>query len=145
MRRGYILTWDAVIAFVFVFIILSAFLGVHYSTSMSGGKTVFERLHVISEDAIGIMDKGGILDRVGLEWSKGNYSNKTELESGTIRGAPTIAKNYLDMMIPTHMGYRVELNDTIIYSTDYDPDRMNQSESHEITRSMRLVLSLIHI
>ncbi|MFH1835088.1 MAG: hypothetical protein ABH851_02740 [Methanobacteriota archaeon] len=144
-EKGYVLTWDAVIALVFVLLILAGFLSIPYFRSLSAGDVGFERVHYVVEDVSDILDKAGPVNELGIEISKGNFSNNTELAAGEIKGASQIAKEFLDPLVPRHMGYALVVGDQIVYSTDLDgsvTDRPKREVAREETRAVRMASGL---
>ncbi|MFH1788972.1 MAG: hypothetical protein ABH834_06300 [Candidatus Altiarchaeota archaeon] len=141
-KKGYVLTWDAVIALVFILLVLAGFLSVPYFRSLRAGEVGFQRVHLVSEDALEVLNKRGPLDDIGLEWSRGNFSTEAEMRSDAIKGASKIAKDFLDPIIPKHMGYALMVGDDIVYSSDWDSlvtDRPGEDKAVEKTRAVRMV------
>jgi hypothetical protein len=141
-KKGYVLTWDAVIALVFILLVLAGFLSIPYFRSLRAGEVGFQRVHLVSEDALEVLNKRGPLDDIGLAWSQGNYSSETEMKSGIIKGASAVAKDFLDPIIPKHMGYALMVGDDIVYKSDWDSavtDRPKEDKAFEETRAVRMV------
>lgn len=141
-KKGYVLTWDAVIALVFILLVLAGFLSIPYFRSLRAGEVGFQRVHLISEDALEVLNKRGPLDDIGLEWSAGNYSSEAEMKSGVLKGASQVAKDFLDPIIPKHMGYTLLVGDDIIYKSDWDSavaERPSEDKAFEKTRAVRMV------
>lgn len=141
-KKGYVLTWDAVIALVFILLVLAGFLSIPYFRSLRAGEVGFQRVHLVSEDALEVLNKRGPLDDIGLEWSQGNYSTESEMRAGLLKGATQIARNFLNPIVPEHMGYALMVGDDIVYSTDWDPSsasRPDEGAATEKTRAVRMV------
>lgn len=95
--KGYVLTLDAIVAVIAFLIILIGFLSIQYQKPYeSEGR--FERLYSITEDAIDILNKNGILEQVVFYWSENNLSLANET-----------ARLYLDQILPGNTGYRFEI------------------------------------
>ena len=92
MRRGYIITWDALIALTVTLFLMLGFMGLHYFRDMSRGATTFETLHSAGENAIDTINKMGVLEEIGYYWSMNNYSY-----------AGNLTERYVDPLIPKHM------------------------------------------
>lgn len=133
--------WDALIALSFVFLILAGFISLQYFRSQSVGGSEFERIHYVSEDAMEVMNKQGVLRELGYLWSAGNYSNVTQLQAGNFTGASSVVRNYLELFIPYYLGYRLEVEGDVIYDSQYDTtaERPSESTASEETRAVRIV------
>ena len=62
MKKGYILTLDAIIALFIVMVVLTGFMSFKYLKG--GDETDFTNLHYVSEDSIEILDKSGVLEEI---------------------------------------------------------------------------------
>jgi len=128
MKKGYVLTLDAILALILVMTIFLIVLGIQ-SSIKSTEKTEFKRIHYISEDAIEVLNKKGVLDRIGTEWAlaDGNRSSPHWIN------AQKIAESYLSEIIPERMGYKLLIdNDTI-----YEHAPISEREATVETRSVR--------
>ncbi len=94
--RGYILTLDAIVAAMAFMILLIGFISMQYQTPNESGR--FERLNSLAEDAVDILNKNGILEQIVFYWSENNLSLANET-----------ARLYLDQILPTNIGYSVEI------------------------------------
>ena len=97
-EKGYILTWDALVALSMVLFILVGFLGLHYFRVSKAEKDAFQKAHAVVEDSMETLNKKGILEEIGFHWASGNLS-----------GAASLSRDYLDKLVPPHMGYRIEI------------------------------------
>ena len=136
MKKAYVLTWDAMVALAFVFILFIGFTSVQYLRSVSTEKTGFERAKLVSEDALDVLNKEGVLDEIGYQWSIGNFSNSTELKEGKLYGASEIAKEKFDPIIPEYVGYRLLIADDLIYES---ANRIPESSAEDETKAVRMV------
>lgn len=109
MNRGYAILLDAIVAAVFVIIIASALMGTRFQ-GVSTSHASFKRLHYVSEDALDVLNKRGILDSVGEFWAEadGNFSSEYFIN------ATNTSMFYLDQIIPPNMGYRLEVEGDVI-------------------------------
>ncbi|MEA3255069.1 MAG: hypothetical protein U9Q22_04465, partial [Candidatus Altiarchaeota archaeon] len=76
MKKGYVLTLDAILALTVVLMV--SFMVFEVQNSVGGvGKMGFKRIHYVSEDAIGVLNKKGVLDQICTEWAvaDGNTSS----------------------------------------------------------------------
>jgi len=106
MRKGYVLTIDAVLALMFVMALLLYTVGVGMNNSIGNTeRTDFKTLHFISEDAIEVLNKKGVLDDIGTEWANSGGDNSPT--SVHWSNASNISKFYLSQIIPDRMGYRL--------------------------------------
>ncbi len=136
--KGYVLTMDAVIALIFVLGIFIAVLNLQLFNPDEKTKTMFLNLHYASEDSLDVLNKRGILDDIGYNWSI--YTNES------LEGAENLSKYYLNLIIPKNVGYKLEIvedgkNYTI---TDSDNEtngtRPKRSDSTILTHSSRFLV-----
>lgn len=134
------ITWDGVLSLLFVVSMFSGIIGLQYMNS-NAGSTMFEEIHLTSENAIETLSKSGLLEQLGVDWSNGNYSKTDDLEGGDFYGATMTAKERLDQLIPTPMGYRLMVENNTIYDTRYELNgsRPREEDSTEETRASRIV------
>ncbi len=97
MSRGYVVTWDALIALSFVLFLMVGFIGVQYFGRVARGGSAFERAHAVAENAMDTMNRQGVLEEIAQEWALGNNAS-----------AGNLTKEYFDNVIPPQMGYRLE-------------------------------------
>ena len=122
------------------FILLIGMLIVHlYQPKMSQTSIVaYKNMHYISEDILDVLNKKGVLDDIGTEWAVSNGStNSTHFENAT-----NITKEYMGQLIPPNMGYRVTVDETVIYDSDEDntSNRIRESDSTTKTYASRLLV-----
>jgi hypothetical protein len=111
-RRGYVLTLDALLALMVLFISLIMLLTLGYLGNGGGSlggigfsqKPTFEKLHVLGENAMNVLNKNGVLEEIISKWAQNDMENATK-----------IANYYLDTLalIPKEkprIGYRLEIN-----------------------------------
>ena len=123
-RKGFGLTLDAVISMMFILLIFLAMSAYRYTGGSETTTTAFINLHAVSEDVLDVMNKMGILDEIGQEWTSGNES-----------GAANLTALYLDEMIPENMGYTVLFDGDLVASNP----RVSQGGAIAKTMSMRLL------
>ncbi len=130
MRRGYIVTVDAMISLMFVVFLILGFFGLQYSNYTSRSASTFESLHYIAENALDTTNKQGVLEEIAYYWSIGNESE-----------ARNITKAHLDELLPKHTGYRLEAVDESGVHTIYQsgPDRPTPESAGDLTRSTRIL------
>jgi hypothetical protein len=132
MNRGYVITWDALIALSFTVFVMLGFIGLQHSQP-DRGVTSFERLHSVAENAIDTVEKRGVLEEVGYFWSQGNSSY-----------AANLTRDSLDNLIPRSMGYRLEAvvgsNVSVIYDSRTSGEgRPMPQDAVDQTRTVRLI------
>jgi hypothetical protein len=141
MRKGYVLTLDAVLALMFVIALLLYTVGVGMKNSIgTTEKTDFKRLHFISEDAMEVLNKKGVLDDIGAEWANAG-EDKTQ-DNVHWSNATNITREYLSQIIPDRMGYKLMIgNDTIYNHTVFTEDNVTADElmASVQTRSARIL------
>ena len=137
-KKGYAMLLDSIAAL--TFILLIGMLIVHlYQPKMSQTSIVaYKNMHYISEDILDVLNKKGVLDDIGTEWAVSNGStNSTHLENAT-----NITKEYFDSLIPPNIGYRVTVDETVIYDSNLDntSNRIGESDSTTKTYASRLLV-----
>jgi len=137
-KKGYAMLLDSIAALTFILMI--GILIVHlYQPKMSQTSIVaYKNMHYISEDILDVLNKKGVLDDIGTEWAVSNGStNSTHFENAT-----NITKEYFDSLIPSNLGYRVLIDDTVIYDSDADnsSNRIGESDSTTKTHASRLLV-----
>jgi hypothetical protein len=95
-RKGFALTLDAVISLMFVTALLLGMHAYRFTSTSETSTSAFINLHYISEDALDVLNKQGILDNISEEWTSGNKSL-----------AGNLSMQYLDLLVPPHIGYRL--------------------------------------
>ncbi len=124
-RKGYTVVIDALVALVFMMMVFAGLMGIYYTKYAKTASTTFKRLHYVSEDALDVMNKQGVLDSIGEAWAEDNLSSVTNLTA-----------YYLDALIPEHIGYELVVeNDTVL-------ERFNETEDRAVakTHSFRLLV-----
>ncbi len=137
-KKGYAMLLDSIAAL--TFILLIGMLIVHlYQPKMSQTSIVaYKNLHYVSEDILDVLNKQGVLDDIGTEWATSNGStNSTHFENAT-----NITKEYMEQLIPSNIGYRVTIDDVVIYDSDLDntSNRIRESDSLTQTYASRLLV-----
>ncbi len=123
-RKGFGLTLDAVIALAFILFIALAISAYRFTQTSETTKTSFLSLHSTSEDALDVLNKKGILDEIGQEWTSGNQTEAVRL-----------SEEYLDQLIPRSMGYRLLFDDSMIIESE----RVGEDDAVAETHSVRLL------
>ena len=72
-KKGYVLTWDAMIALVLITATIPILISMGYFKNPN--EDTFERIHYISENAIDTMSKNTVLDSVLSDYFSGNKEN----------------------------------------------------------------------
>ncbi len=131
MRRGYALIIDSLVALTFALILLTSMIGLRQGSS-SYSEVASRRLHYVSEDAFEVLDKKGVLDRVGEEWAAadGNVS------SPHWANASNTSSYYLDLLLPSNVGYMLTIDDDMIVNNT----RVPYDSSSALTHSTRLLV-----
>ncbi len=123
-QRGFSLTLDAVISMMFILLIFLAMSAYRYTDLSETTTIAFINLHAISEDVLDVMNKMGILDRIGQEWVGGNES-----------GAANLSRQYFDLLVPANIGYEVLFDrERVAYNA-----RVPESSAIAKTSAMRLL------
>lgn len=124
-NKGYILTWDALLALMIVILTFATLLSLGYlNFSPGSGSASFERLHFLGEDTLDVLNKNGILAEIVSSWSQNDTGGATEL-------ADSYLKNLT--LIPSRFGYRLEINNKNI------SERTLKTPENEITAKTNVV------
>jgi hypothetical protein len=135
MKKGYVLTLDAVLALMFVIALLLYTVGVGMKNTIGNTeKTDFKRLHFISEDALEVLNKKGVLDEIGTEWANAG-SDKVDTNVHW-SNATNMTRDYLSQIIPDRMGYKLMIGDDMIYNHTIPT---NETDASVETRSARIL------
>jgi len=123
-RKGYVMTWDAILALIFIILVLVGLISMEHVRSINVKEVGFLELHSTAENSIEVLNKMGALEDIAIYWSE----NNTQLANDT-------ATFYLEQLIPETMGYRLTLgNDTIC-----EDQRIMEAEAVEKTRAGRFI------
>ncbi|MBU4266132.1 MAG: hypothetical protein KKE96_02780, partial [Candidatus Altiarchaeota archaeon] len=95
-RRGYVMTWDAILALIFIMLVFTGLITMEHTRSINVKEVGFLELHSTAEDSIEVLNKMGALEEIVIYWSE----NNTQLANDT-------ATFYLEQFIPEKMGYRL--------------------------------------
>jgi len=123
-RKGYVMTWDAILALIFIILVLAGLISMEHIRSINVKEVGFLELYSTAEDSIEVLNKAGVLEDMAIYWSE----NNTQLANDT-------ATVYLEQLIPETMGYRLKLdNDTICENL-----RVGEAQASEKTRARRFI------
>ncbi|ODS38520.1 MAG: hypothetical protein A7316_00920 [Candidatus Altiarchaeales archaeon WOR_SM1_86-2] len=136
-KRGYALTWDAILALGFVLVFLAAMFSLQYVKVSEVSTMEYKILHYVSEDVLDVLNKKGILDEIGEEFAVSNVSSMEENMT-----------KLLNELIPEHIGYRLEIiewdEDTANYGTYLITENLTRAgdmgEAEVLTHSARLLV-----
>ncbi|MFH0861855.1 MAG: vWA domain-containing protein [Candidatus Altiarchaeota archaeon] len=132
MKRGYAIILDAVVALTFVLVIMASFLGI-VKTSSIVSESSMVRLHYVSEDALDVLNKKGVLDYVGEEWAAADGNRS----SGHFANANLTLSSYLERILPPNVGYRITIDDDVVAE---NISRIPLDSSTSLTHSTRLLV-----
>ncbi len=121
MNRGYVLSLDAIIAILLLFVIFIGFASFEYSKIFSGER--LEHFHYVAENCIEVLNKNGILEEIVFYWS----------ENSTI--ANEMAEIYLDKILPSNVGYNLKINGESICNNT----RISEDEASSMTTATRII------
>ena len=127
-KKGFVLSLDALIALSIILIFFTLILTLKFFSPLQTSVTKFKHMHYISEDALELSSKQGILDQIGEKWATNHTENVSNL-----------VKPYFDPLIPPHMGYKLEMDGEVLYSSDNDSSRPKESDSEVELCSKRLI------
>ncbi len=100
-NKGYILTWDALLALTLILMTFVTLLALGYLNFSPEGNSEFERLHFLGNDVMDTLNKNGVLEEIATYWAKNDTANATET-----------ADHYLENLelVPSKFGYRLEID-----------------------------------
>jgi len=123
-RKGYVMTWDAILALIFILVVLVGLITMEHTRSINVKEAGFIELHSTAEDSIEVLNKMGALEEIAIYLSE----NNTQLANDT-------AAFYLEQFIPENMGYMLKFdNDTVCES-----QRIIEARASEKTKSTRFI------
>ena len=123
-RKAFVMTLDSILALVFMMAITIAISSYQFTSLSETSTTAFINLHLLSEDSLDVLNKKGILDHIGDEWTSGNQTNASQT-----------AATYLDEILPPNMGYRLLFDG----STIFENERVDEDDALVKTQSVRLL------
>ncbi len=136
-KKGYAMLLDSIVALTFI-LMIGILIAHFYQPKISQTSIVaYKNLHYVSEDILDVLNKKGILDKIGTEWALSNGSiNSTHFENAT-----NLSKEYMNQLIPANIGYRVTVDETVLYDSDLDnaSNRTRESDSTTKTYASRLL------
>ncbi|RLI93648.1 MAG: hypothetical protein DRO92_03880 [Candidatus Altiarchaeales archaeon] len=124
MKKGFVMTIDAVFAVMLVLLALTLVYTLNYfSISINTERTNIEQIHMKSEDALQVLNNKGVLEKIVDYWANSdlNSANKT-------------ARRYLDEIIPENMGYRLEIGGDNISINDKVKKEVDATDKMKSTR-----------
>ena len=124
MKKGFVMTIDAVFAVMLVLLALTLVYTLNYfSISINTERTNIEQIHMKSEDALQVLNNKGVLEKIVDYWANNdlNSANKT-------------AGRYLDEIIPENMGYRLEIGGDNISINDKVKKEVDATDKMKSTR-----------
>ncbi len=123
------MTLDSIFAVFLVFFSFFIFSFYHFSVP-AVDERYFEHVHMRAEDALQVLDNKGVLDEVGYYWA---------IED--IDSANKTAARYLNVILPERLGYRMEIDNTVITSRDASSLRGVVSEwtASDKTKATRVI------
>ena len=130
MRKGYVVTWDALVALMIILFLMLGFIGLHYFSYRPRSVTTFQSLHSVGENALDTINKMGVLEEIGYYWATGNTTY-----------AANLSRRHLDPLIPRYVGYRLEAVEKGEVKVIYDSGntRPGENDARDQTRAFRLL------
>ncbi len=131
MKKGYAILLDAIVALTLALVILTSLSGLRY-TGSSESELTSKKLHYVSEDALDVLNKMGVLDQVGEDWAAadGNTSSPHFIN------ASNLSSYYLDRLLPPNVGYMLTIDDELVANNT----RISEADSSTLTHSSRLLV-----
>ena len=131
MRKGYILTVDAIIALA-VFVIFSVWFISSQSVFKDTNAESFKKLHYLSEDTMSVLNAKGVLDQICTEWVLASGDENSDHWNN----ARLIARQYLSAIVPENTGYSLLIEGKSICN---DSRETPQSDASVWTHSSRIL------
>ena len=136
-NKGYTIMIDALVALIFLLIIVTAIFSIKYSGTSKTGVMSFRELHYMSEDTLDVLNKKGILDEIATLWAENSTPGSEEMVN-----ASNLAREYLEKMLPPGVGYKLIIeegvNSFVINSSN--ESRIPWNDSTTRTHSTRVLV-----
>ena len=131
MKKGYVLTLDALLSLMVVMVIYVLIMGIQSSINTTE-ITEFKKLHYTSEDTLQALSEKGVLDQICVQWAlaEGNTA------SPYFERARNISNSYLSEIVPPRIGYRLMINGILVAN---DSSRLLENDSSVETHSRRML------
>jgi len=131
MKKGYVLTLDALLSLMVVMVIYVLIMGIQSSINTTE-ITEFKKLHYTSEDTLQALSEKGVLDQICVQWAlaEGNTA------SSNFDRARNISNSYLSKIVPSRIGYRLMINGVLVAN---DSSRLSENDSSVETHSRRML------
>jgi hypothetical protein len=131
MKKGYVLTLDALLSLMVVMVIYVLIMGIQSSINTTE-ITEFKKLHYTSEDTLQALSEKGVLDQICVQWALAEGVTS----SPYFDRARNISNSYLSKMVPPRIGYRLMINGVQVAN---DSSRLSENDSSVETHSRRML------
>lgn len=131
MKKGYVLTLDALLSLMVVMVIYTLIMGIQSSVNTTE-ITEFKKLHYVSEDTLQALSEKGVLDQVCVQWALA----EGDVDSPYFGRASNISNSYLSHIVPERIGYKFLIDGVVIAN---DSSRLAEDDSSVKTHSKRIV------
>jgi hypothetical protein len=131
MKKGYVLTLDALLSLMVVMVIYVLIMGIQSSINTTE-ITEFKKLHYVSEDTLQALSEKGVLDQICVQWALA----EGDTTSAYFDRARNISNSYLSEMVPPRIGYRLMINNVLVAN---DSSRLSENDSSVETHSQRML------
>jgi hypothetical protein len=131
MKKGYVLTLDALLSLMVVMVIYVLIMGIQSSVNTTE-ITEFKKLHYISEDALQALSEKGVLDQICVQWALA----EGDTSSAYFDRARNISNSYLLKIVPARIGYGLMINGVLVADNS---SRLSENDSSVKTHSKRTV------
>jgi hypothetical protein len=131
MKKGYVLTLDALLSLMVVMVIYVLIMGIQSSINTTE-ITEFKKLHYTSEDTLQALSEKGVLDQICIQWALAEgVTSDSHFDL-----ARNISNSYLSEMVPSRIGYRLMINGIQVAN---DSSRLSENDSSVKTHSRRML------
>jgi len=134
-NKGYTILLDALVAFIFVLIVTTAILSIEYSRTARTESGEFTRLHYVSEDALDVLNRKGILDEISTLWAENSTPGSPQMVN-----ASNLTREYLEKILPDKVGYKLIIEGDEVVNSSGNPDRVTEERASTKTHSTRLLV-----
>jgi hypothetical protein len=140
-QKGFTLTLDAIIAILFIMSISLAISAYRYTETTETSRGAFLNLHYVAEDALDVLNKQGIVDSISFYYILSQQANESDEIEGNLSMASNLSMQYLDVLVPTTIGYRLVVEEGNESTTIAESEsRIGYDPSTVLTHARRLVV-----
>lgn len=122
-------------ALILILIVASTVITIEHSRTSRTESMEYTKLHYMSEDALDVLNKNGILDEIATLWAANSTPGSEEMQN-----ASNISSYYLEKILPPNAGYALLIEGDEITNSSGDPQRIVEQKTSSKTNSVRLLV-----